>query len=183
VAGVVIVAVAVSLGVEQLRDGRTFYLLRSDGSSARMGAMVLANGPRVEIEPGGLAYTPGVLRSFITRFGASPIDTEAQLAAALPESRSEADQLLAAADVRLAGRLRGCWRLPGGGALPRPPVTVVTAVARPGSAQLVRFAPPGGGSGFTVRPSTTAFGLRRDAIRRPWRLAAPPGAEIRVCFG
>lgn len=181
-AAAMIVAVAAGLGVQQLRDGKAFYLLRADGSAARMGAVVLAGGPRVVIEPGGLAYTPAVLRTFVRRFGSAPIDTEAQLARALPESQAAADQVLSAADVRRPGRLRACRRVPADGHVPRPPLTAVITSRQATPAQLVRFAPPGAGPGFLAQPPRTAFGLRPDRIRRPWRVLAPGAVSIRVCL-
>jgi hypothetical protein len=175
------VAVAVGLGVHQLRHGKAFYLSRADGSAARMGAMLLASGPRVVIEPGGLAYTPAVLRTFVGRFGSAPIDSAPRLARALPESRAAVDQVLAAADVQPARALRSCRRLSAGAALPRRDTVILIADSRPGSAQLLRYAEPGAGAVFAVAPPRVPFALRQDSVPRPWRLLLPATATARVC--
>jgi hypothetical protein len=176
-----VVAMAVVLGVLQLRDGKVFYLRHSDGTAARLGAMRLAGGPAVVIEPTRLAYTPAVLETFIMRYGAAPMDTEAQLARALPESRAAADQVLADADARRPGPLRSCRAWPSGLPLPQRFVTIAVVAVRPARVSLVRFASPPGSVSFSIAPPGTRFALRRDAIKRPWRLTLPPGATARVC--
>lgn len=179
-AGVLVVLLAVGLGVEQLRHGKSFYWQSSDGTAARMGTVELAGGPAVVIEPSRLEYTPAALASFIRRYGSAPIDDEARLATALPGSRAAADQLLAQADIRPARPLRSCRRLTGN-ALPAGGLAVAIRPPTPATGQLVRFSPPGRGVSFPLEPPRTAFALRGDRVRRPWRLLVPANAVVQVC--
>jgi len=181
-AGALLVVLAVlALGVQQLRDGKAFYLQHADGTAARTGAMRLARGPSLVVEPSRLAYTPAVLAAFVRRYGAAPLDTEAQLARALPQSRAAADQVLAQADVRPPGPARGCHRWAVGAPLPRRNLIVAISRRAPGPVRLIRFAPPADGVAVPLRAGGAAFALRRDAAARPWQLALPPGTTVRLC--
>lgn len=64
---------ATVLGVHQLRVGKEHYRQAADATAVRMGAMLKAGGPPIVVEPGGLSYTPAVLRAFVAHFGSAPL--------------------------------------------------------------------------------------------------------------
>lgn len=189
-AGGVVVAAAVVLGIQELRDGKVVYRRASDGTAARMGALRLVAGhlppSHLVVEPSRLAYTPVVVENVHRRFGDVLMHTPGRLARALPESRAAADQVLVSALVRPAGRApAGCRPLPGGdnGALPRGDWNVAVRAARPTVLELRRFANPGGGVRVPVASARDVVVRVADVgVTPPWRLRAP-GATIRICPG
>jgi hypothetical protein len=188
IGGGAVVAGALFLGVQELRDGKVFYRRASDGTAARMGALRLVAGrlppSQLVVEPSRLAYSPTSVENVHRRFGDAPIHTPARLARALPESRAAADQVLASALVRPAPRApAGCRLLAGGdtGALPRGDWIVAVRAGRPTVLELRRFADAGGGVRIPVSSShELAVRVADVTVARPWRLRAP-GASIRIC--
>jgi hypothetical protein len=182
-AGSAAVLAAVGLGVQQLRDGKVDYLRSADGTAARLGALRLVDGyasPDYQVlEPSRLSYTPATVDRFVRRFGSEPIDTEAELARALPESRAAADGLLAALLVHpIRHRAGGCRPLQDGAAIPPGDWTVLAD--RPATLAVWRFADPRAGASVTI-PPRGAVRVVGGGIARPWRLAARGGAALSLC--
>jgi hypothetical protein len=183
--GVAVVAVAVGLGANELRDGKVFYRRAADGTAARMGALRLL-GDRVPpgfavVEPSRLAYTRAEVDRFVRRFGDRPVDGRAELGEALPESRAAVDGLLAAALVRPAAGAAGpCAPLRRETLGPGSAYVVVRA-RRPALARLRAFAEPPGAVAVPVGAGKPVV-LRVDdpALGRPWRIVAP-ATSLRVC--
>jgi hypothetical protein len=111
-----LVALAVVLGVAEMRDGKVFWLRNSDATAARMGALELVRDeiPRgfQYLDPSRLRYGPAVLGAFRERYGAAPFHRDAELREALPESRTAADEVLAYALVTRARAPRVCEPAP-----------------------------------------------------------------------
>jgi hypothetical protein len=178
--GAAIVVLAAVLGVHQLRNGKVYFFNAADGTAARMGAMRLVGGPPLVIEPQGLGYTPALLATFVRRFGSEPIDTESEITKALPASRTDADYVLASAEVLPGHAPRSCHPAPASGDLPHTGATVLIESSRKRVAELVRFADVGTGVAFGVPVPRLVIHIRGDSITRPWRLLAP-GSVVRVC--
>jgi hypothetical protein len=183
VAGAIAVLTAVGLGIQQLRDGKVDYWRSADGTAARLGALRLVDGyappDYYVLEPSRLSYTPAVLDRFVRRFGSDPLDTEEELAHALPESRAAADGLLATLLVHpLTHGAGNCRPLRDGDPLPPGDWTVTLRPPRPTTLAVWRFADPRAGASVKVRVAVRMVG---GGIARPWRVAAVDGAAMDVC--
>ena len=122
VAGSALVVVAAILGIQQLRDGKAFYLRSADGTAARMGALTLVDRdvapgfpvaePSPRLQPGVAPGIPPPLRLGAARHRGRARPRPSRVPGA-------ADALLARALVHLArGRAAGCRVL-----TPGPPPT------------------------------------------------------------
>jgi hypothetical protein len=185
------VVLAVLLGVQQLRDGKVFYLRAADGTASRLGALHLAAERAPDYlafrEPTRLQFSLETMGWFLDRYGDGPLYTERQLLGALPESRAAADKVLADGLVSPATRApEGCGAFSATRAeraLPARDVVLVARATGPvGELMLRRFAPPGAGVRFRLdrRTRRLALRVRDDRGSRPWQVSAS-GASIMRC--
>ena len=201
----ILALVAIGSNLAVLKDGYNLLRHQSQISKADLGALDIARGHvrsgfGLGEEEAGTPYLFGVTAGAYYRerdSHGSPAYTPAEIAAADPDVRRPADQVLVSGyRLRLAednrpGRIRGpgCRRLgpdfdAGAVSIVLPPggVTISNRGVEAAKISLRRFAPPRlaidlgtVGPGFSAR-----LAVPRDRVRVPWRLGAR-GAPIGVC--